>query len=288
MYQAKIILDSVSPFNYRLTTFTLTYPRFIHSEFMTHRIFSRNSASSRAIPVNKTLDTIAINPVIPVEWGTAKSGMQAGAETEHSQLAEKIWLDASKQMISIAEKLSGKVAINNEGEIVSDDDPLAIKLNLHKQIVNRILEPWMWMTVVCTSTDYDNFFALRCHPDAQPEIQKLAYMMKDEYEKSIPQKFNAGEWATPFIQDDEQDLNIELKKKISVARCARVSYLTHEGKRDYNKDLELYDRLINGSGSGHWSPFEHVAMATDGGVSSGNFNGWVQLRKFFHQEYQGK
>lgn len=288
MYQAKILLDSKAPSGYRLTTFILTYPRFIHSEFMTHRVASKNSASSRALPVKKTLDTISINPVIPVEWGTAKSGMQAGEETEHTQLAEKIWLDASKQMIVAAQKLAGLVSVNSVGDIVSDDFPGAIKLNLHKQIVNRIVEPWMWMTVVCSATDYDNFFSLRCHPDAQPEIQKLAYMMKDVYENNHPKLLQEGDWHLPFIQEDEEELDLEIKKKIAVARCARVSYLTHDGKRDIEKDIELYDRLINGSGKGHWSPFEHVAMSTSYCNSSGNFNGWIQYRKFFAQEFQGK
>lgn len=288
MYQAKIILDSKAPSGYRLTTFVLTYPRFIHSEFMTHRTKSRNAASSRAIPVKKMLESISINPAIPVEWGTAKSGMQAGIETVHKDLAQKIWLEASQQMIIAAQKLAGIVSVDNDGNIVPDDSPNAIKLNIHKQISNRIVEPWMWMTVICTATDYENFFALRCHPDAQPEIQKLAYMMKEAYDSSTPVSMNEGEWHTPFIQEDEENLDIETKKKISVARSARVSYLTHEGVRNIEKDLELYDRLVGGSGTGHWSPFEHVAMAVSGTGSSGNFKGWLQYRKFFTNEYQGK
>jgi hypothetical protein len=191
-------------------------------------------------------------------------------------------------MILAAQKLSGQVSVDEFGNIVDSNDPSAIKLNLHKQIVNRIVEPWMWMTVICSATDYDNFFSLRCHPDAQPEIQKLAYMMRYAYENHEPTLLNCGEWHMPFIQDDEFNLDDETKRKISVARCARVSYLTHQGNRDIDKDLELYDRLINGSGKGHWSPFEHVAMATDSGKSSGNFHGWLQYRKFFPQECQSK
>ena len=288
MYQAKIILDTQAPSGARLTTFELTYPRFVHSEFMTHRVASKNSASSRAIPIKKMLDKISFNPVIPVEWGTAKAGMQAGEETIHTGLAEKIWVDASRQMVEVAKKLGGLVSIDKNGNIVPDDSPGAIKLNLHKQIVNRIVEPWMWITVICSATDYDNFFALRCHPDSQPEIQKLAYMMRETYYSSTPKNLASGEWHIPYIQDDEITLDDEVKRKISVARCARVSYLTHDGVRNTEKDLELYTRLNNGSGTGHWSPFEHVARAEVDLIRSGNLIGYTQFRKMFKNENQGK
>jgi thymidylate synthase ThyX len=286
-YKAEIILDSVAPCGARLTTFELTYPRMVHSEFMTHRNKSKNSASSRAIPSKKQVENVSNNPVIPVYWGTAKSGMQAGAETTQSELAEKIWLQARDQMVEACKKLAGLVCVDSNGDICDESDPGAIKLNLHKQIANRIVEPWMWITVICSSTDYGNFFALRCHPDAQPEIQKIAYMMKDKYESSVPRLLKSGEWHTPYIQEDEESLDIELKKSIAVARCARVSYLTHDGDRNVDKDIELYNRLINGSGTGHWSPFEHVARAENELVSSGNFKGFTQFRKMFKNEYQG-
>jgi hypothetical protein len=285
-FKTEIILDSVAPSGSRLTTFVLTYPRFIHSEFMTHRKMSKNSASSRALPIQKNIDSISNFPAMPIEWGTAKPGMQAGEETKHKDLAQKIWLEASKEMVLAAQKLAGIVSVNENGEIVPDNSPDAIKLNIHKQVTNRILEPFMWMTVICTATDYDNFFALRCHPDAQPEIQKLANMMKEAYDNSTPLELNDGEWHTPFIQEDEKTLDVDIKKKIAVARSARVSYLTHDGKRNIEKDLELYDRLIGGSGTGHWSPFEHVAIACAEKISSGNFDGFIQFRKLFDNENQ--
>jgi thymidylate synthase ThyX len=79
MISAKIIADSISESEYgdRITTFELEYPRFIHGELMTHRLFSRNAASSRAIPINKMMDQVLTAPAMPVEWGLNKSGMQA-------------------------------------------------------------------------------------------------------------------------------------------------------------------------------------------------------------------
>lgn len=288
-YKTKIILDSLAPSGSRLTTFELTYPRFIHSEFMTHRDFSRNASSSRALPTHKIINAVLESPAMPVYWGKLQSGMQAKEEIDNIELAQKIWLEARDQMVDVVKKLTGAVYVNQRtGETCIEDDTDAVKIELHKQIANRILEPWMWITVICSSTDYDNFFALRCHPDAQPEIQKLANMMQKEYASSSPILLQEGEWHLPYIQDDELDLSLDIKKKISVARCARVSYLTHDGIRSIDKDLELYERLIHGSDTGHWSPFEHVAAALSYIKRSGNFVGFEQYRKMFDAEYRGK
>lgn len=272
-YNVKILLDSINSIGDRLTTFELTYPRFIHSEFMTHRMFSRNSASSRAIPIEKMIERVENDPVIPVYWGKNQKGMQAREELNRVEknyaLAE--WLQARDEAVHKAAEL--------------------INIGVHKQIVNRLLEPWMWITVICSATTYSNFFKLRCHPDAQPEIQKLAYMMREEYEKSSPTKLNDGEWHLPLVSDTRQSIHSTLDWietgwhitdliKISVGRCARVSYLTHHGTRDPNADIDLHDRLLT---SGHWSPFEHVAYAAPG-KTSGNFSGWVQYRKQFEGE----
>lgn len=284
-YYVKIIKDSIAPGKKRLTTMELCYPRMVHSEFMTHREKSKNAGSSRARPVKKVIETVKFNPVIPVYWGTANAGMQAGEETQQIELAEKIWLQARDQVVAAAEKLAGLVSVNKYGDYVDDSDPNAIKLNLHKQIVNRILEPWSWITVICSSTSYNNFFALRCHPDAQPEIQKLAYMMKEAYDNSTPEVLEEGQWHLPYLQEDEKHLDLETQRAICVARCARVSYLTHDGVRNVEKDLELYNRLLSGSGSGHWSPFEHIARAEAHQLPSGNFKGWTQWRKMFPNEY---
>ncbi len=266
-YNVKILIDSINSSGDRLTTFELTYPRFIHSEFMTHRMFSRNAASSRAIPIEKMIERVENDPVIPVYWGKNQKGMQAKEEldTISEAHAEKQWLISRDLAIDQAKRL--------------------IRLDVHKQIVNRLLEPWMWITVICSATAYENFFKLRCHPDAQPEIQKLAYMMRDEYNRNTPTVVKNGHWHLPLLEMDIRDWqahNFAISDlcRISVGRCARVSYLTHHGTRDPQADIELHDRLLL---SGHWSPFEHVAYAAPGKIS-GNFHGWVQYRKQFEGE----
>jgi thymidylate synthase ThyX len=260
MYAAKIIMDSINEVGNRLTTFEVTYPRFVHSEFMTHRLFSRNAASSRAIPNEKLRHRITDDPVLPVYWGQNQSGMQASEElnSEAQRLASKTWLQARDEMLLASQHLT--------------------QLGVHKQLCNRLLEPWMWITVIVTATEYENFFHLRCHPDAQPEIQKVAHMMRALYRTNSPKLLKSGMWHTPYIQADEA-LDCYESLRVSVARCARVSYLTHDGKREIDADLKLFDRLQT---SGHWSPFEHVAVSLSMPERSGNFWGWMQYRKLFH------
>lgn len=267
-YSAKILADSLAPSGYRLTTFELTYPRFVHSELMTHREFSRNSASSRAIPIEKMIQRVKDDPVLPVYWGKNQKGMQAAEELSpiDRHCAEIYWLQQRDEAVRVAEGL--------------------VRLNVHKQIVNRLLEPWMWITVLVSATNFSNFFSLRCHPAAQPEIQKLAYMMRDIYFAAEPRLLRAGHWHLPLLPDYEELFNgidsYDLKK-IAVGRCARVSYLTHDGQRDPQADVELHDRLAS---MGHWSPFEHVAQAHFEAIRSGNFTGWRQYRKLFTGEYK--
>lgn len=259
MIETKIILDSISKSGSRLITYELKYPRFVHSEFMTHREHTKNASSSRAIPIEKMIDKIKEDPALIVYWGKNQSGMQAKEELDEksSKLCEFIWNTACKTMIGFVELLS--------------------KIGLHKQIANRLLEPFMNITVICTATNWSNFFALRCDEDAQPEIRRLAFCMLRDYYSSTPTTLDMGEWHLPYLTEEENKLPLELKQKISVAKSARVSYLTHSGDRDYNKDLELYDRLLEG---GHMSPFEHVATPSiDPTVKSGNFTGWRQYRK---------
>jgi thymidylate synthase ThyX len=277
-YKAEIILDSLAPSGFRLTTFVITYPRFVHSEFMTHRMFSRNAASSRAVPIEKMIAQVENDPVFPIWWGKAQSGMQAHEELEGYERVNVAldWQLAKSHAVHTAKSMHAS--------------------GLHKQIANRILEPFSWITVIVTSNQsgLENFFALRCHPDAQPELRKIAEMMRDLYYEEVPEKHIVGGYHCPFVYDDDYVSNRvggalsdelmrvpDLIKKISVARCARVSYLNHEGKRDIEADLKLFERLKT---SGHWSAFEHVAMAADTPIQSGNFTGWVQYRKTFEHE----
>lgn len=265
MISAEIVADSISPSDKRITSFVCTFPRFILAEFNTHRMFSRNAASSRAIPTKKFIEKIEQYPVMPVHWGKNQSGMQAFSEISPSDIpvAETIWLQARDKMIFCAKELQS--------------------LNVHKQIINRLLEPWFSVTVIVTATDYDNFFKLRINENAQPEIFQLASLMKNKLLESIPKKIDIGSWHIPFA--DKHILNVPEEEnllKIGVARCARVSYLTFEGVIDYEKDYALHDQLKE---SGHWSPFEHCATPIfSGDKSYGNFTGWKQYRKFFKEE----
>jgi thymidylate synthase ThyX len=274
-YSARILADSLAPCGKRLTTFEITYPRMIHSELMTHRMLSRNSASSRAIPTAKMIEQVLRDPVLPIWWGKNQSGMQAKEELTGQELewTKQEWLAARDKAVEEA------IALN--------------RLGLHKQIANRLLEPWMWITVIVSATEWDNFFHLRCHPDAQPEIQKIAYMMHGLYLANKPVDVPIDMWHLPLIrQEDYEELyvgKISMANlvRVSVGRCARVSYLTHDGKRDLIADIELCSRL---SSSGHWSPFEHVAQAvgeTDVRLRYGNFIGWKQYRKTFEDEHYG-
>lgn len=275
---AKIIADSISPAGIRLTTMQLRYPRFVHAEFMTHRVFSRNASSSRAIPVKKMIEDLRRDPAMPVFWGSNKPGMQAGDELAPNfiQVCKDTWLESMEEAIMKAEDL--------------------ISLGLHKQIANRVLEPWAHINVIVTATDWDNFYELRIHPDAQPEMRELAMAMLVAQEASTPTFLKPGEWHLPYIDNFEGELSIAIAA--SVARCARVSYLTHEGKEpNLEDDLKLYERLVGGVPI-HASPAEHQAtplINLNNGTTdyekpvfqkahlSGNFTGWLQYRKQLEQ-----
>lgn len=268
-YAARMLLDSISPAGARLVTMEVRYPRFIHAELMTHRMFSRNAASSRAIPIKKMIAAVRDEPAMPVFWGKNQAGMSAREEIDETARlrAQAEWRRALDHALSTAERLS-------------DSD-----IDLHKQLVNRVLEPFAWITVIITATEWTNFFTQRTHPDAQPEIKHLADEMLRVFQDSTPVTVGLGEWHLPLIARDERGLDVDTQQRLSIARCARVSYLTHAGARDHAKDLELYDRLLGGGANGHWSPFEHVATPLpDGDAWSANFRGWKQFRKFFAAE----
>lgn len=279
MITAKIIADSIAN-KIRLVTMELNYPRFIHSEFMTHRMFSRNASSSRAIPVEKVLEQVRNYPAMPTHWGKNQPGMQAREEIFFRKEAAKAqWEELAK--------------IASEGAEFLHSD-----FNLHKQIVNRVLEPFQWIKVIVTATEWDNFFKLRDHPDAQPEIAFLAAEMRRAMEESTPAELEPGEWHLPYTGWNRNKYSKggdEISIKCSVARCARVSYNNHDNSNpDIAKDINLADKLL---ASGHMSPFEHVAtpirqdsfnVHAEAGIThidrydnlwSGNLRGWIQYRQ---------
>ena len=268
MITATIIADSIAPSGYRLTTMSLVLPRFAHAQLMTHRAFSRNASSSRAIPSSKMLAEIKLNPAMPVHWGLNQRGMQAWKSVDHGvrKACAGLWREAMRKCVKISEEMAG--------------------LGLHKQVANRVIEPWQHISVIVSSTDFENFFALRCHPDAQPEIHALAWEMADAYYESDPLELQEGAWHLPYVTED---LPTELALQCSVARCARVSFKNHDGSEpDVDKDVALYERLVKTEREdwepGHMSPTEHQAKASSKPIRSGNFTGWEQYRKTLPME----
>ena len=257
-YSARVLLDSVSPAGVRLTTLEVTFPRFVLAEFNTHRSFSRNSSSSRAVPTAKLIERVQSDPAMPLEWGRNKPGMSA-SETltgDDAEVAKRVWLQARDSATEHAKRL--------------------MELNVHKQELNRILEPFLWHTVIVSATEWENFFDLRCAPNAQPELRAAALLMREALRESGARPIDYGQWHTPLIAPDEESLDLEIRRRVSVARCARVSYLTHEGVRAIERDIELYERLRDDR---HLSPFEHVATPSLDESFHANFRGWVQMRR---------
>lgn len=251
-YSTKIIADSIGPSGKRLTTWELCYPRFVHAELMTHRLFSRNAASSRAIPIQKMLQRVQDGPAMPVWWGKNQAGMQANEELDDVAKNEAKW-----------EWLAARDTAVRHVRVLQDK-------GLHKQVANRVVEPWMFITVILTSTEFENWFGLRDHKDAQPELAWVAKDMHEKFDDSRPLVLQAGQWHLPYIFEEDRAFaemmvrnSIEncydnLLCEISTGRCARVSYLTHDGKRDWDEDVTLHNKL---RASGHWSPFEHACQA---------------------------
>lgn len=274
-YACKIIKDSISPAEKRITTIQGTLPRCMLAELNTHRAFSRNSASSRAIPVEKIIERVMTDPFIPVYWGKNQKGMQASEELtpDEQKLAVIEWLRHRTDTVNTVKRLVG---IRDVSWLDEHDQYQSHKLDVHKQIANRLLEPFLYHTVIITATEWDNFFEQRCHPDAQPEIRVFAEMIKAALNDSVPTPIDFNQWHLPYLQDDEVNLSIDQKKKICVARTARVSYLTQEGLRSLQADLGLYGRLTTGN---HWSPFEHIATPAYNGEFTANFRGWRQFRR---------
>lgn len=268
-----------------LWTFELTYPRYIHSEFMTHRVFSRNASSSRAIPVKRMIEQVRENPVMPPKVFMNQKGMVGETEADEvtTTAFHVLWEEAAENACKTAEMME--------------------RLGIHKQHVNRILEPFQFIKVIVTATEWYNFFALRLAPDAQPEIRQLARVIYDEMDRyrnkevgvievSIPRKDCPDIFARmgadkvhaivslPYITDEDiKEIgkeNYRQLMKISAARCARVSYNNHDGsKPDLDKDMKLYDRLYDGR---HLSPMEHACIQDPDYRKYANLNGWKSLR----------
>lgn len=259
---ARVIADSVTEEGSRLTTIEATMHRFVLAELNTHRVFSRNSASSRAVPVARQIERVLADPAVPVEFGGKRAGMQAGPALDGDARLEArgAWLQARDDAVTGAQRL--------------------VDLGVHKQVANRLLEPFMWHTVIVSATDWDGFWAQRCSPLAQPEIRLVAEAMRDAMDASVPSARTRGDWHLPYVDDEDRSVidDPEVLRQVSAARCGRVSYLNHDGHRDLDDDLRLYRRFVEARPA-HASPLEHVATPTSAATDPvGNLRGWVQLR----------
>lgn len=251
----------------RIATFVIRAPKFIQAHINSHRALSRNSASSRAIPAKRIRTNVLHSPFVPVYFGENKSGMQSGDALKGFKLwcANKIWLWARYV----------PVLFHWFGE----------KVGIHKEVVNRLIEPWLVVNIVLTGTEWSNFITLRSNKAAQPEMQVIASKIDELLKNTAPQILQLGQWHLPFIQNNEVGLDLDQQKKISAARCARVSYKLFDGKdSNIDADINICEKLIS---SGHWSPFEHQAEALDNTNRSANFVGWKQYRKEFEGESGG-
>lgn len=252
-----------------LWTFELVYPRYIHSEFLTHRVFARNASSSRAIPVKRMIEQVRNNPVIPPKIFMNQKGMVGETEADPvtTTAFHVLWEEAAENAYKTAEMME--------------------RLGIHKQHVNRILEPFKFIKVIVTATDWDNFFVLRLAPDAQPEMRELAGAIYDEMDRYHNKDVGVLELdkehivvSLPYITDEDiKEVGKEeyhLLMKISAARCARVSYNNHDGsKPDIEKDLKLYEHLYD---SKHMSPMEHACIRDEDYRKNANLTGWKSLR----------
>lgn len=254
-YKVEVVADSLNTATgTRLTTIVATYPRFVHAQLLMHRMFSRNAQSSRAYPTYLLVENVSISPVTPIHWGQNKPGMKAESELPPFKKA-------------IAKILWGCSAATANFFAWS-----FFVLGAHKQIANRVIEPYLTITVIMSATEWEPFFALRCHPDdPQPEMQKLARMIQDCIMVSEPKHLEPGEWHIPFSDDIA----------VSTGKCARVSYLTYDKKRNESKDIALHDRLLSAIPP-HASPFEHCACAESDDKFYANFKSFKSYRNFLN------
>ena len=292
MTSVKIIADSVNPSGNRLTTIECEYPRFIHGEVMTHRMFSRNAQSSRAVPVDSTISANKLH-VQPYVWGKNKTGM------------------SSTEVLTPFKKNLSALVWNTTAKICFGSSWLLSKIGLHKQWANRMTEWCSSIKVIITATEWDNFFWLRIDADAaQPEMVELAKLIKFAMDYSVPEKLDVRQWHLPYIfisrgSNGEVDvyldsgsnrLTLEEAQQISASCCAQISYRKLNDSKE--KALEIYGRLFDGA-KPHESPVEHQGtpiapsdyyaidapnkgathFTNDGSFWSANFKGWIQLRQ---------
>ncbi len=258
---AKVVCDSISTRGIRLTTMEVTFHRMILPQVLTYRAFSRSTSSHRAIPTRKVIERSENDIAYPTFWGKNKPGMHATEEVESIDECRAVWDEIHREVVKGVKKLQA--------------------LGLHKEIANRPLDPFSWVTMLISATDWENFFEQRLVGEGvQAEHRALAEAINTALASSEPEKLSIGDWHLPYVLASEKELSIREQKEISVGRCARVSYLNHAGVRSIADDCALYEKLRDANPP-HMSPFEHVARPSyyaDNYKSAKNFKGWVQLR----------
>jgi hypothetical protein len=304
--QAQVILASTTALSPPIYTVRGRMPRCIWPEALTHRKFGRNARSSRAVPIQTMINEIRTNPFLPWHWGKNQKGMQASEECDQQVLVdwdceidredwlsrEEAWLSARDSAVHLAERFN--------------------EAGYHKQVVNRLLEPFMWIDVIITSTDWANFEWLRNHSDAEPHLQDWAKLCMDAIRSCEVTELSPGEWHLPYITGEDTEAaymgfgesevgvveGLEWLRQISAARCARISYKPFDGDPSYDRELQRYAGLVS-SDHIHASPMEHQAMPDTGFKRNvtqkynnpelhGNLNGWIQYRKLIPGEYVGR
>lgn len=297
-YWARMILDSVSRDGHRLSTMHVHMPRIILAEMNTHRSMSRNARSTRAVPTSRLIQEVRENPFVPIRWLGNKPGMQGGEPMTGTKLdlAQAEWARAAAEAANAAEVL--------------------FNLGLHKQHAGRVLEPFMWVDWLVSSTDWSNFMALRDHGDAQPEMELVAQVMRDSLDGSTPSVLQPGQWHMPYLTEEDwadaeafgrhasdvfpnpdeprsaDEIAMENLRRVSVSRCARLSIRAFDGNDTIEAELERFDRLAT-SRPVHASPMEHVATPDEpirlvptgcfagwqNPEEHGNLKGWRQFRR---------
>jgi len=289
--EVNLILASVAE-GIPIYTFQLRYWRAIHAEFMTHRVFSRNASSSRAIPVDRMLEVVRQAPAGPLHWGANQPGMQA--DHEHEALIEipnllteafYNWAFKAKEIVAQFPLASREQAWAFSAHLAASMSGVFSQAGYHKQVANRITEPFQAINVVVTSTDWENFFDLRCHKDAMPEIRVLAEEIQQKLVEAKPQLLAPGDWHLPYILPEESGNSLQDRLALSSARCASVSYRTVEGSlMGLDRAKALFEKLA-GSRPLHASPMEHQAKVYKSGeppdfIPSNLAYPWIQHRKF--------
>lgn len=283
---ARVVAYSISEeTGERVCTFEVEVPRLIWSEVMTHRLFSRNAASSRAIPVSRMIEMVREKPAMPVRFGANQAGMQDSGEicgvdkygNDLLTISKARWIEASKMAASFAQEFADN--------------------GLHKQVCNRLIEPFQYIKAVITFTGFGaNFFGLRDHEDADPTICEMAQAMQEAMDTAVPTYMLPGDWHLPYYKDGTfikgMDRDLEQAKRISASCCAQVSFRKLDDSSE--KADKVFERLVE-SKPVHASPTEHQATPLKKGVGfrspyvthidregnpwSGNFRNWGQMRQ---------